>query len=194
MCISVLSAYISDRLSELLKLQLWVAMWVLAIEAGFFVRAAKTLGHLSSPCNAAPWVPTNADRVSLCSLDCPVSLCRTGWPWTHRSMPCSASQLLELKVHAIPAWQKVQLLLVETKSKPLFAYYRKCSLPSPPGKVSLCTNGCPKIHNRPGWSWTARDPSVSQVLGYRSVNPAGQHSSSLLCWWVWHEQSLVWFS
>ena len=36
----------------------------------------------------------------LCRPGCPGTLCRSGWPWTHRDFPASASQMLGLKTGA----------------------------------------------------------------------------------------------
>ena len=61
--------------------------------------------------------------VSLCnSPSCPGTLCRPGWPQTHRDPPVSASQVLRLKACTTTAWTCYVFILSFTCQGVLPAY------------------------------------------------------------------------
>ena len=58
--------------------------------------------------------------VSLCSSGSPqsLSLCRPGWPQSHRDPPASASQVLGLNACATTAVQFMHILIIESCLEP----------------------------------------------------------------------------
>ena len=89
--------------------QLWAVVWVLGIEPGSSGRTASALNLWATSVSPKRIIlclyflqhPPPQDSVSLWCSRCPgTHYCRPSWPWMHRDLFSSVSQVLELKACA----------------------------------------------------------------------------------------------
>jgi hypothetical protein len=151
--------------------RLWATMWLLGIELQISGRAVSALNHWAiSPAlsftfyfvRKRSWYIGPGDLTFSLSLSLFFfktgsfyivwnSLCRPGWPQTHRDPPASASQVLGLKVcitiprrlytcsPPVSTSHVLRLLVKATESFFFFSILWD--------RVSLCSPGCPRTHS-----------------------------------------------